>query len=193
MENYGVIIRHLRNLAELDVRAAALKIGKSTGWLSEIENNRGKSRLTEIEFQNIVERLGGTRHRSMFKIWVANQKNRERACTTFEGAVLKHIRTKKKLSLQESAQLCSLSFGYLSKIECGLKPVTLEMRNRILTAYGYSPSSWKNLATDPIRSKAVPRSYKLEILLNQLSEEQIAEIFDFALKTQQTHNRKETI
>jgi len=97
MENYGVIIRHLRNLAELDVRAAALKIGKSIGWLSEIENNRGKSRRTEIEFQNIVELLGGTRHRSMFKIWVAHQKNRERSCTTFEGAVLKHIRTKKKL------------------------------------------------------------------------------------------------
>jgi transcriptional regulator with XRE-family HTH domain len=186
MENYGVIIRHLRNLAELDVRATALRIGKSVGWLSEIENNRGKSRLTESEFQRIVELLGGVRHRPMFKIWVANQKNRERVCTTFEGAILKHIRTKKNLLLQEAAQLCGLSFGYLSKIESGIKPVTLEMRNRILVAYGYSPSSWKNLATDPIRSKAVPRGYKLEILLNLLSEDQIAEVFDFALKTQQT-------
>lgn len=179
MENYGVIIRHLRNLGGLNVRTAAQKIGKSVGWLSEIENNRGKARLTETEFQRIVDLLGGTRHRSMFKIWVANQKNRDRANTTFEGAVLKFVRSKKGLPLHDAARACGLSCGYLSKIESGLKPVTLEMRNRILLAYGYSPTSWKNLATDPVRSKAVPLSYKLKILLNALQEQQIEDVFHY--------------
>lgn len=179
MENHGIIIRHLRKLAGLDVRAAALKIGKSTGWLSEVENNRGKARLTETEFQRIVELLDGARHRSMFKIWVANQKNRERAQTTFEGAVLKYIRIKKELSLYDAARACRISPSYLSKIECGLKSVRLEMRNRVLLAYGYSPSSWKNLATDPVRSKAVPLDFKLKILLSQIPESRLEVVFNF--------------
>ena len=36
MENYGVIIRHLRLLAGLSVQQAARKLGRSIGWLSEI-------------------------------------------------------------------------------------------------------------------------------------------------------------
>jgi transcriptional regulator with XRE-family HTH domain len=180
MENHGLIIRNLRKLAGLSVRATAKKIGRSTGWLSEIENSRGKARLTEREFERIVALLDGAKHRASFRIWVANHKNRERTVKTFEGAVLKFIRIKKGLGLVAGAKATRLSVGYLSKIETGAKPVTLEMRNRILKAYGYSPSSWKNLATDPVRSKAVPLRYKLDILLNDLSEKEVEAVFNFA-------------
>ncbi len=50
MENHGIIIQHLRLLAGLSVRQASKKIQRSLGWLSEIENNNGRSRLTENEF-----------------------------------------------------------------------------------------------------------------------------------------------
>lgn len=35
MDNYGVIIRHLRQLGGLSVQQAAQQIGRSRGWLNE--------------------------------------------------------------------------------------------------------------------------------------------------------------
>ncbi|MFN9066130.1 MAG: helix-turn-helix domain-containing protein, partial [Bdellovibrionales bacterium] len=179
MDNAGVIIQHLRTLAGLSVRETAKKINRSVGWLSEIENSQGTARISEIEFNRIVETLGGSKHRALFKTWVANAKNRERLDKSFDGAVLKFIRIKKGLSLDKACELTKLSASYLSKLENGHKPVTLEMRNRIMQGYGYSPSSFKNLATDPVRSKAVTLRYKLEILLNELETEKIASVFEF--------------
>lgn len=180
MENYGLIIRHLRHLAGLTVQLAAKKLDRSAGWLSAIENNTGACRLTESEFDSIVERLDGAKHRAMFKTWTANYKNRERAEKTFDGAALKYIRIKKELSLAAAKKLTGLSISYISEIENGIKPVSLEMRNQIMVAYGYSPSSFKNLSKDPVRSKAVPTLYKLEILLNRLRSEQIEAVFQHA-------------
>jgi transcriptional regulator with XRE-family HTH domain len=40
MENYGLIVRELRTRAKLSIRTAAEKLGRSTGWLSEIENGK---------------------------------------------------------------------------------------------------------------------------------------------------------
>jgi transcriptional regulator with XRE-family HTH domain len=179
MENYGLIIQHLRLLAGVSVRETARKIDRSIGWLSEIENGCGTARLTEKEFNRIVEVLDGTRHRPMFRTWVANFKNRERLDKTFDGAVLKYIRTKKELTVKAAAQRVGISPSHLSKIELGAKVVSLELRNRILVIYGYSPSSWKNLATDPVRSKAVPLAFKLRILLSSLQDYQTEKVFHF--------------
>lgn len=164
MENVGVIIQHLRTLTGLSVRKTAQKINRSVGWLSELENSRGTARIDEDEFNRVVDLLGGSKHRSMFKTWAANAKNRDRAERTFDGAVLKFIRIKKGFSLEKASGLTKLSIGYLSKIETGLKPVTLERRNQIMLGYGYSPTSFKNLATDPVRSKAVPLRFKLNFI-----------------------------
>jgi hypothetical protein len=49
-------------------------------------------------------------------------------------------------------------------------------------AYGYSPSSFKNLSTDPVRSKVVPALFKLKILLGNMSEDQIEAVFSYAKK-----------
>ncbi len=186
MENYGVIVRRLRILAGLSVQQTARKLGRSIGWISEIENGRGRCRMSENEFNRIVAVLDGAKHRPMFKTWVASLQNQDRAAKTFDGAVLKFIRLRKELSISEAAKSAGLSKSYLSKIENGLKAVDLELRNRIMVAYGYSPTSFKNLSTDPVRSKAVPLKYKLEILLNRLPETQIESVFRFVQELSST-------
>lgn len=177
--NYGLILQHLRQQAGLSVQKFAEKINRSVGWVSEVENNRGTSRLTEKEFDRIVELLDAGKHREMFRTWVANHKNAERVDRTFDGAVLKFIRLKKQMLLKDAASRARMSVGYLSKIESGLMPVTVHVRKQLMLAYGYSPSSFKNLSTDPVRSKAVPLAYKLEILLRHLSEYQTEKVFQY--------------
>lgn len=180
-ENCGIILRQLRKLKGLSVQQTAQRIGKSTGWLWEVENGKGRCRLTTADFEKLILVLNGDSYRSMFRTWVANHKNNERVNKTFDGAVLKFIRLKKELTLLQASELSGLSCGYLSKLESGLKPVHLEKRNQLMKAYGYSPSSFKNLATDPVRSKAVPKQYKFKILSQFLSNEKLEEIYAMAL------------
>ncbi len=66
MHNYGVILKKLRELNNYSLKTAAARIGKSVGWLSEVENNRGFSKLKESEFERIVNLFNGVRHREMF-------------------------------------------------------------------------------------------------------------------------------
>lgn len=178
--NNGVVIRKLRQLQGLSVQQFAKKIGKSRGWVSGVENCIGRCRVSDEELDRIVKLLGAAKHRPMFRTWVANQKNAERVDRSLEGAILKFVRTKKRLRLEDVANAAGLSPCYLSKIENGRKPPPLEIRNRVLLACGYSPASFKNLSTDPVRSKVVPSGYKLNILLKRLSERQIAEVFSYA-------------
>ncbi len=190
MENYGLIIRRLRQLENLTLQATAKKIGKSAGWLSEVENQTGMSRLTEREFNRIVDILNGTKHRAMFRTWVATHKRHENIDQMFDGAVFKFIRTKKKLALKDASKLVGLSPGQLCKIETGVKPVSYELRNKIMKSYGYNPSSFKNLNSDPVRSKVIPSTYKLEILLQCLQESQVEAILQFALNIHQSNPKE---
>lgn len=185
LENHGLIIRQLRLLKGLSVRNAAIHIGKSIGWLSEIENSIGTARLRESEFHRIVDLLDGKDHRPMFRTWVANHKNLSRINHTMDGAVLKFIRKKKELTLIEAATKIGLSAPYVCCLETGRKPINLRLRNKILAAYGYSPASFKNFSTDPARSKVVPKSYKLKILMQTLSSERLEEIFNLTLPKNQ--------
>ncbi len=181
--SYGVIVRILRRRAGLSLQKAAHNFGRSSGWLSEIETGSGTCRLTAAEFDEIVVLLGGAKDRPQFKTWIAAIKNQDRTSKQFDGAVIKFIRIKKGISLAKASKLLTLSKGYLSKLENGLRPVTLEQRNHMMTAYGYNPSSFKNLSTDPVRSKAVPSRFKFEIMLRKFSPEQAEEFFQHAVRT----------
>ena len=77
-----------------------------------------------------------------YKLW--------RVFWTFDGAVLKYIRLK---IANESASLAEISISYLSKLESGHKPVSPEMRVRIMKALGYSTNSFKNLSADQIQAR----------------------------------------
>jgi len=177
--NYGVIIRQLRKIEGLSIRDFAQKIGRSSGWLSDIENCTGRCRVPTQEFHRIVEALGASKHRSMFRTWVANSMKFDHVDRSLEGAVLKFVRIRKNLTLEQVARKVGLSECQLSKLENGHRPPSVELRKSILLACGYSPASFKNFYSDPERSKVVPASYKLNILLKRLPEEKVAEILAF--------------
>lgn len=185
LENHGALLRELRKRAKMSLQIVANKLGRSSGWLSEVENGVGTSRLNSREFDRLVDVLGFSKDRHQFKTWMAGLKNQERASKAFDGAVLKFIRIKKGVSLTAAAKRLGVSKGYLSKIETGLVPVSLERRNQLMIAYGYSPSSFKNLSTDPLRSKAVPSRFKFEIMLQTISPEAAEHIFQAALANHQ--------
>ncbi len=68
MNHYAVILRKLRELNQLTIKQAAAQLGRSVGWLSEIENSKGAARFNSPftkrlnstyswEFQQRVERI----------------------------------------------------------------------------------------------------------------------------------------
>ena len=178
----GLILRHLRRRIGFSLQKAAALIGKSSGWLSEVENGCGTCRISEDEFNRLVDLLGGSGDRHQFKTWIAAQRNQElRSNRVFDGAVLKHIRVNEGISLKEAAAKLGISKSYLSRLENGACPVSIERRDEMMRAYGYAPSSFKNLSTDPVRSKAVPSRFKFEILLQNLSAEEADRIFQDVL------------
>jgi transcriptional regulator with XRE-family HTH domain len=177
--NCGVILRHLRKHCSLTLADCAEKIGRSKGWLSEIENGTGRCQISAEEFQRIVDALGAAALKPMFRTWAANNKKFERVDRSMEGAVLKYVRKKQKLRLVDVAAQVGLTAGQLSKVENGYLGPTVELRKKVLEVCGYNPASFKNLYADPERSKVVPYRYKLKILLRKLPEEKFEELFRF--------------
>jgi transcriptional regulator with XRE-family HTH domain len=178
-ENYGLILKLIRQKSDLSVRELARRIGKSIGWISEVENGSGLARLSEGEFNRLVGALGADKYRPMFKTWVANHKNAQHTDRLFDGAVLKFVRKKKDLTLKEVAKRIELSSAHISRIERGRSPSSVELRKRYMEACGYSASSFKNLSSNPKRSKLVPSKFKLEILLKQLPESRFDDLLKY--------------
>ena len=52
-----------------------------------------------------------------------------------------------------------------------------------MTAYGYSPSSFRNLTGDEARAKSVPARYKLRALMNQLDEADLCVLLDLIVRS----------
>jgi transcriptional regulator with XRE-family HTH domain len=183
MEHYGVVLKNLRVLQKLPIKAAAAKIGRSAGWLSEVENEKGQARIHRQEFERIVAAYGGESYRKQFGIWVA-RAHKPIAPTrdaSFGGAVLKYLRKKGGLSLSAAAKEVGLSACYLSAIETGSKPLSADLRDKLMGVYGYSPASFKNFTTEDKRAKNIPVRYKLVLLLKQLDEGKIEKVLSFAL------------
>ncbi len=189
MNNYGVVLRKLREINQLPLKQAAKHIGKSAGWLSEIENGKGFARIHPQEFERIVAAYSGEAYRKQFGIWIAKAhvpiKSKE---IKLDGAILKHLREKAEYTLEEVATETDLSKCYLSYIENGLKPLPAKLKDRLMRLYGYSPSSFKNFATEDKRAKNIPTRYKLTALIKQLDESAIEKVFSFALENSGTKN-----
>lgn len=133
MDNHGVVLRQLRIINKYSVKEAASKIGKSAGWLSEIENGNPRSRLTPPEFERIVALYGGEPYRRKFSLWIANKNRHPKTDEiSFDGAILKYVRTKAKLTLFEASERAKISKRYLSNVENGFKAIRLELRNRLM-------------------------------------------------------------
>lgn len=191
MEQQGVVLRKLRQLNGLSVKRASEKIGRSAGWLSEIENGTGFARIYPAEFERIVSVYEGERYRKQFTIWIANAYKSQQGIEpviSFTGAVLKFIRIKTGHQLTAAAERLDITKGYLSKIERGQCHISNELRDRIMKFYGYSPASFKNFASEDKRSKSVPLKFKLDILINQMSEKGLEALFSSAVQIQQQFN-----
>ena len=174
MEQERVILKKLREHNNLSLDAAAKLICRSKGWLSEIENNKGRSILRPQEYQRIFDLYQGNKHKRYFGNWIKNASLTPEQRFSTDGAIYKFLRTNKaKITLISAAQKIGISKGFLSKIEHGKKVPSPELKEKILTAYGYRLSSWKNFATkDSKRGAAIPIDYRLEILLQKLSDSQ---------------------
>jgi transcriptional regulator with XRE-family HTH domain len=187
MEHQGVVLRKLRLLNGFSVKQASKKVGRGVGWISEVENGRGSSRLTPAEFERVVAIYAGEKYRKQFSLWIANAHKATRGDEkmSFDGAVLKYVRTKAGLSLMEAAKELELDKGNLSRIEHGIYPVSSDLRDRMMRVYGYSPASFKNFASEDKRAKSVPVMFKLEILLNRMSDKAIEALFFSAVQIHQ--------
>lgn len=184
MEQQRVIVKKLRKLSGLTIAQAACKINKSAGWLSEIENNKGRSVLRPKDYETIYNLLDGEKYKHQFGAWVkyANQKNKKHFTQDFDGAIYKFLRKQKaKLSIREVVKKNNISPAYLSLIENGLKRPSLELKNKILQSYGYKPSSWKNFSTKDDRSKAIPILDKISIVLKKMNKTQLEQVYEFII------------
>jgi len=74
MNHHGVILRKIRESKGLTVKQAAQMIGRSTGWISQIENDKGAARLQEAEFERIITAYDGEAYRKQFGGWIARTK-----------------------------------------------------------------------------------------------------------------------
>ncbi len=182
MDHHGVVLRQLRLIKKLPIKQAAKLIGRSAGWLSEVENSKGHARLFPKEFERIVSAYGGESHRKQFGIWIA-QAHKAQAFIqpdSFDGAVIKYLRKKAGKPLGIAAREAGISSCYLSYLESGVRPLSKELRDKLLALYGYSPSSFKNFTTEDKRSKNIPARYKLEMLLKKMGDSQVSRVLDYA-------------
>jgi len=186
MDYYGVILRKLRELNHLTVKQAARQIGRSAGWISQIENCKGAARLKESEFERIVAAYNGEPYRKQFGGWITRTKLDEKQDPreiVFDGSILKYLREKADFTLEKAAKKVGISKGHLSALESGRKRLSLELRNKLLQVYGYSPASFKNFTTEDKRAKNIPVRYKLDILLGKLSDNEIEKVFSYTLES----------
>lgn len=186
MENYGVILRKLRELKQLPIKQAAKHIGRSAGWLSEVESGRGYSQLSPTEFERIVAAYEGEAYRKQFGLWIAKSKSpgplaEESISTT--GAILKFLRKKAKMTLAEAGQEVGLSSRTISAMELGKRTIRPNLKDQLTRLYGYSPASFKNFTTEDKRAKNIPARYKLDMLIHRLDPAQIEQIYAFALQS----------
>ncbi|OQW48814.1 MAG: hypothetical protein A4S09_13530 [Proteobacteria bacterium SG_bin7] len=181
MDHYGVILRKLREINRLTVKHAAQKIGRSSGWISQIENGKGLVRLDEIEFERIVGLYNGEAYRKQFGAWISRSKINQQVAKeiVFDGSILKYLRNKAGLTLIEAAKSVGISFGHLSDLENGEKSVSEDIKNHLMKVYGYSPLSFRNFTGDDKRANNIPVRYKLGIALRKMSDSDIEAVFNF--------------
>lgn len=128
--NYGVVIRELRKRQGMSIQVFAREISKSAGWVSSVENCDGKCRVTDVDLARIVEHFSVAHLRPQFRTWIANERRLGSVDRRMEGPVLRHVRRKKGLTLKQVAARVGVSPSYLSKVENGKHPPTVELQKK---------------------------------------------------------------
>ena len=184
MEKEHILLKKLREQNGLSLSEAAKRLGKGKSWLSEVENNKGKSALRAKDYEYIYAFYNGDKYRRYFGSWIKEAlSSKPRKGFLLNGAIYKFLRCEKaKLSLENASKKVAISKGYLSKIENGKKDPTKKLKEALLNAYGYNSKSWEKIVIrDKIRGGSIPTQYKLNILLKNLEEEQLQKVLEFVL------------
>ncbi len=180
MTNYGVILKKIRNEKKLSLRQAALKINRGLGWLSEVENNKPRAKITKKEFDRIVHAYGANNDIRKHQLQI-NAIHRSNDCRVwYEGAILKHLRKRSNLDLKAAASLIGISLGYLSNLENSHKPIDVELRQKILYAYGYKATSYRNYTNKKSRLSSISVESRMRSLINNLDKQKLEMVFQYA-------------
>ena len=141
MKKERILLKKLREQNGLSLSEAAKRLGKGKSWLSEVENNKGKSVLRPKDYEYIYAFYNGDKYKRHFGFWIKEAlSSKPRKGFLLNGAIYKFLRCKKaKLSLDDASQKAAISKGYLSKIENGQKNPTKKLKEALLNAYGSMP------------------------------------------------------
>lgn len=183
MKNRGVVLRKLRQVNKLNLKQAARAIGCSVGWLSEIENESEKCRIDDGEYQRILAIYKGDEHKKLIHACLSQTKAAKIEKTiSYDGSILKYLRLKSKKTISAVAVESGYSTSLISQIEQGSRKASLELRDRLVKLYNYSPESFKNFYSRDKRALGVPARYYLKTILSHLPEEAVLKVFDFAVE-----------
>ena len=149
MESERVILKRLREINGLTIRQAAEQVGRSIGWLSEIETGSRKCALKVRDREKLMQLYKADKYKRQFGSWLTNaqkETNKQKA-PSLDGAIYKYLRTEKaKMTLKKVALRLGVSLGYLSKIESNQRTPKKEMKEKMLKLYGYSVNSFRNFS-----------------------------------------------
>lgn len=183
MKNRGVVLRKLRQVNKLNLKQAANVIGCSVGWLSGIENESAKCRIDDGEYQRILALYNSEQHKKLIHACLSQTKTTEiRKAISYDGPILKYLRLKSKKTIFAVAIESGYSESLITQIEHGRRKASLELRNRLIKIYNYSPESFKNFYSRDKRALNVPARYYLKVILSHLTEETVLKVFDFAVE-----------
>ena len=180
MTNYGVILKKIRNEKNISLRQAAKLINRGLGWLSEVENNKPRAKITQKEFDRIIKAYGGDNDIRKHQLQINASKRSNECRAWYEGAILKHLRKRSGLDLKAAAKLIGISLGYLSNLENSHKPIDTELRKKILCAYGYKKSSYRNYTNKKSRLSSISVESRMRSLINNLNTEKLEMVFQYA-------------
>ena len=104
MNQYGSILRTVRAHCGLSLKQAASMIERSVGWLCEVEAGKPSSKCSKEEFERIIACYGVEfdARACGYMFWTHQTQSPEG--NSFDGAILKYLRTKSGSSLKAAAQ-----------------------------------------------------------------------------------------
>lgn len=180
MNDYSVILKKIRTNKKITIKQAANLTGRGAGWISEIENGKARAVIDHTEFKRIVKCYDAEDELKRFQLWANNQKRNPAKTVWYEGAIYKHLRLKKELSLVDAAKLIGISKSQLSNIESSTRKAKPEIRTKILEAYGHKQASFQNYIKKKERVQSIPVELRLKLLLKKFETESLEKVFKYA-------------
>ena len=173
MNHRSVILKKIRQDKKLTLRQAAPVINRSSGWLSEVENNKKRAFIDEKEFKRIISCYQAEADLKRYQLWAATQRKQQNKRNWFEGAIFKHLRKKRGLSLAEASSRLGISKSHLANIEASRKIVTAECKEKIFVAYNYKRSSYYNFTNIESHRNSIDVELRLKSLLSNMKKDQL--------------------